>query len=261
MLRRFLLTLLLAAACVDSVAATRAELEAGLDQIRTWVRGGYDTTEQAAADVAAGVPDELKHRVMFQLFAPANIPAMDGYLVYQQASVDGSTDPERIWRNGVLQFFIDEDSGSVRMRELNFREPERFHNAQFDLAGLESLTAADFQWDAGCDFYLQPDPGNERLIGPIGENSCRMQAPGTGEELVAEDEVVINQDEFWFLGRFVNEEGRTMWGNASDEHVKMRRTSSLASVLRPDGGVLIVGATRNTGLELARLLSARASCS
>lgn len=257
MLQRFLLGLLLAAACADGVAATRAELEAGLDQVRAWVRGGYDTTEQAAADVAAGVPDELKHRVMFQLFAPANIPAMDGYLVYQQASVDGSTDPERIWRNGVLQFFVDEESGSVRMRELNFREPEQFHNAQFDLGRLESLTAADFRWDAGCDFYLLPDPENQSLIGPIGENSCRMQAPGTGEELVAEDEVVITPDEFWFLGRFVNAEGRTMWGNASDEHVKLRRSSSLASVLRPDGGVLIVGATRNTGLELARLLSAR----
>ncbi len=257
MLYRILLACLLVAGVSDSLAATRAELEAGLEQVKDWVSGGYDTTEQASADVAAGVPDELKHRVMFQLFAPASIPAMDGYLVYQQASVDGSTKPDRIWRNGVLQFLVDDETGSVRMRELNFREPEKFHNAQFDLSRLESLTAADFKWDAGCDFYLQPDPANNRLIGPIGENSCRMQAPGTGEELVAEDEVVITPDEFWFLGRFVNAEGRTMWGNASDEHVKMRRSSSLASVLRPDGGVLIVGATRNTGLELARLLSAR----
>lgn len=254
---RFLFATLLLCCTAQGSAASRAELEAGLDQVKAWVHGGYDTTEQAAADVAAGVPDELKHRVMFQLFAPARIPALDGYLVYQQASVDGSTDPDRIWRNGVLQFFVDDGTSSIRMRELNFREPESFYNAQFELSRLESLTADDFKWDAGCDFYLLPDAANNRLIGPIGENSCRMQAPGTGQELVAEDEVVITPDEFWFLGRFVDAAGRTMWGNASEEHVKMRRRSSLATVLRPDGGVLIVGATRNTGLELARLLTAR----
>lgn len=251
------LTLLLLGNLIPAAEPTTAELERGLGLAQDWVKGGYDNTAQAQADIDNAIPDELKHRVMFQLLAPASVPAIDGYLVYQQASVDGSTEPDRIWRNGLLQFFIDAETQSIRMRELNFREPANFYNAQFNLGILEALSLADFEWNAGCDFYLRPDPAGERLIGPIGENSCRMDAPGTGEQMVADDEVVITADEFWFLGRYVNSAGKIMWGNASDEHVKMRRTVSLAEIIRPNGGVLIFGATRNTGLELARLLQKR----
>jgi hypothetical protein len=35
--------------------------------------------------------------------------------------------------------------------------------------------------------------------------------------------VTIRPDEYWFLGRFVDETGKVMWGNASDQPVKMRR--------------------------------------
>ena len=42
-------------------------------------------------------------------------------------------------------------------------------------------------------------------------------------ELIADDAVMIRPDEFWFLGRFVDETGKVMWGNASKEPVKMVR--------------------------------------
>lgn len=47
---------------------------------------------------------------MHQLFVPltVDVPAIPGYLVFQQSSVDGSDDPEAIFRVGLLQFFVDE---------------------------------------------------------------------------------------------------------------------------------------------------------
>ena len=254
---RLLLIGLLLAASAGADEGISPDVQQTLQLVKQWVRGGYDNRAQAQADVESEVPDELKHREMHQLFAPTEIPALAGFLVYQQASVDGSTDPDRIWRNGVLQFLPDPASESLRMRELRFREPARFHNAQFERGKLAELTLEDFEWDAGCDFFLRTADGGTRVAGPIAANSCRLEAPGTGEQLVADDEVVITADEFWFLGRYVNAAGRIMWGNASPEHVKLRRTASLTTILRPDGGVLIFGATRNTGLELARLLVAR----
>ena len=252
-----LLLLLVMTAAAGAEDGVSPQISRTMQLVKQWVRGGYDNRAQAQADVDAEIADELKHREMHQLFAPAEIPALEGFLVYQQASVDGSTEPDRIWRNGVLQFLPDPASASVRMRELRFRDPARFYNAQFDRDKLAELSLEDFEWDAGCDFFLRTEAGGARVAGPIAENSCRLEAPGTGEQLVADDEVVVTPDEFWFLGRYVNAAGRVMWGNASPEHVKLRRRSELSTILRPDGGVLIFGATRNTGLELARLLVAR----
>jgi uncharacterized protein YbjT (DUF2867 family) len=230
-----------------------AEMDRTLDLVRAWVQGGYDNGDQVAGEVASGVPDNLKHRQMFQIFVPVDMPNIPGYTVYQQASVDGSTDPDRILRNGVLQFLRDPDSGSIRERELNFKQPDAFHNAHFNPERLAGLELADFDWDPGCDFFLKAAPDGSEVRGPIG--LCQIEM--AGQTLTADDEVVIRPDEFWFLGRFVNADGQIMWGNASDEHTKLRRTERLARVRKPDGGVLIFGGTRNTGLELARLLRAR----
>lgn len=230
-----------------------ASMERTLELVREWVRGGYDNREQVAADVANEVPDALKHRQMFQIFVPVEMPNIPGYTVYQQASVDGSTDPDRIWRNGVLQFLPDPATGTIRERELNFKEPARFHNAHFEPASLADLGLEDFDWDAGCDFFLTAAADGSEVRGPVG--TCQIEMGG--QTLTADDEVVIRPDEFWFLGRYVNADGQIMWGNASDEHTKLARTASLDTVLKPEGGVLIFGATRNTGLELARLLRDR----
>jgi uncharacterized protein YbjT (DUF2867 family) len=257
MIRQIALFLLLALPALPATATEPERLEQALALIADWVQGQYDNRAQVAADEAAGLPDELKHRPMFQLFAPVSVPALDGHVVYQQASADGSTDPALIFRNGLVQFFIDAESGTIRQRELGFATPQAFHNAHLEPQRLAALRPEDLRWDPGCDFYLQPADDASEIRGPIKAGACRLQSQGLGKELVADDEVVIRPGEFWFLGRYVDADGRVMWGNASDEHVKMRRTAALADILRPDGGVLIFGATRGTGLELARVLSGR----
>jgi hypothetical protein len=52
---------------------------------------------------------------------------------------------------------------------------------------------------------------------------CRFFSKGLNKQLVADDAVTIRPAEYWFLGRFIDDNGKVMWGNASDEPVKMVR--------------------------------------
>jgi hypothetical protein len=198
---------------------------AALALIRQWVAGSYDNSGQAARDLADdAIPDDEKHRLMHQLFVPVtvDIPAIPGYLVYQQSSVDGSDDPEAITRAGLLQFFIDE-KGQARQRELNFKDLDAFKNLHRNPERMKALTLDQFRVDPGCDFLLKANPLGTEVSGPIVPGACRFFSRGLNKELVADDAVTIRPDEFWFLGRFVDETGKVMWGNASREPVKMVR--------------------------------------
>jgi hypothetical protein len=136
--------------------------------------------------------------------------------------VDGSEDPETIVRAGLLQFFID-DAGQVRQRELNFKDLGPFKNAHRDPERFRQLTLDQFRFDPGCDFLLSLAPSAKEVGGPMRPGACRFFSKGLNKELTADDAVTIQPDEYWFLGRFVDESGKVMWGNASAQPVKMRR--------------------------------------
>jgi len=210
---------------VPVAADSRPDGEQTLRLIRSWVAGRYDNSVQAARDLAtAALPDDKKHRLMHQLFVPVpvEIPAIPGYLVFQQSSVDGSEDPEAIVRVGLLQFLVGEH-GVVRQRELNFKDLAAFKNAHRDPDRLRNLTLDQVRFDPGCDFLLRLAPLGTEISGPIQAGACRFFSKGLNKELIADDAVTITPDEYWFLGRFVDETGAVMWGNASDEPVKMVR--------------------------------------
>ena len=210
---------------VPVIADERSEAEQTLSLIRSWVAGRYDNSRQAARDLAsAAVPDDQKHRLMHQLFVPVSvaIPAIPGYLVFQQSSVDGSEDPETIVRAGLLQFLVGE-GGVIHQRELNFKDLDAFKNAHRNPERLRNVTLDEVRFDPGCDFLLRRAPTGTEITGPIQPGACRISMPGLNKELIADDAVTIRPDEYWFLGRFVDATGAVMWGNASDEPVKMVR--------------------------------------
>jgi len=217
--------LLMPAAAIPGAPPGADESRRALTLIRAWVAGRYDNSQQAAQDLADdAIPDDEKHRLMHQLFVPVTVavPALPGYLVFQQSSVDGSDAPEAITRVGLLQFLPAED-GRIRQRELNFRDLESAKNLHLAPERLRGLTLDDFRVDAGCDFHLTLDPSGTEISGPILPGACRFFSPGLNKELVADDAVTIRPDEYWFLGRFVDGAGRVMWGNASKEPVKLVR--------------------------------------
>jgi hypothetical protein len=206
-------------------ADKQSEAEQTLGLIRSWVTGRYDNSTQATRDLDnPAVPDEQKHRLMHQLFVPVTVavPSIPGYLVFQQSSVDGSENPETIIRAGLLQFFVDE-GGTVHQRELNFRDLDAFKNAHRDPDRLGRVTLEQVRFDPGCDFLLKRSPSGDEISGPMKAGACRMFSQGLNKELIADDAVTIRPDEYWFLGRFVDETGAVVWGNASPEPVKMLR--------------------------------------
>jgi hypothetical protein len=205
--------------------AASAPVVDSLQLVREWVRGAYDNRRQAEADAAdARLPDELKHRLMHQLFVPVDVPvpAIPGYLVFQQSSIDGSEDPDLVTRVGLLQFTVDPD-GTLRQRELNFRDPDRYKNGHRRPEALRALTLDEVRFDPACDFTLRPNVAGDQLAGPMQAGACRIFSAGLGKTIVADDAVVIRRDEYWFLGRFVDEDGRVVFGNASAEPVRLIR--------------------------------------
>ncbi len=199
--------------------------EQTLRLIRSWVAGRYNNALQAEQDLAdSAVPDDEKHRLMHQLFVPVlvSVPAIPGYLVFQQSSVDGTEDPDTITRVGLLQFFVGDD-GRVRQRELNFTDLDAFKNLHRTPERFSKLTQDQFRFDAGCDFILTPDPSGRQIAGPMRPGACRFFSAGLNKELTADDAVTIRPDAYFFLGRFVDATGKVMWGNASPQPVKMVR--------------------------------------
>lgn len=229
MTRYFLVTIVLLATAEMAMASgsPAAEAERTLALIRQWVRGQYDNRAQFASDLARQVPDEQMHREMHQLFAPVTvpIPALEGYLVFQQSAADGSTDPAMISRVGLLQFLPDPQSGTVIQRELNFRNKDPYKNAHLNQDVLRKLTLSDFNVNTGCDFFLRANNDGTEIAGSMKEGACRMKNPGTGKDMIADDAVVIRPDEFWFRGKFRDEAGRVVWGTESPEMNKLVRVS------------------------------------
>ncbi|MCC5794177.1 MAG: NAD(P)H-binding protein [Chromatiales bacterium] len=225
-----------------------------LAAVQAWVHGRYDNLDQVSDNERRDVPLADRHRPVHQLFVPVQVAAIPGWLVFQQASADGSLNPDLIMRLGLLQFLPDPEGRGVLQRELDFLEPASFHNAHLEPERLAALTLDAVRWDEDCDFLLEPVIGEERLYGEVREGACRMINPGTGEELFADDAVEITPDGYGFLGRFVNAAGEVIWGNASGELFRMKRVAPVPGTAGP---ILLVGATRGTGLELARELVAR----
>jgi hypothetical protein len=196
-------------------------LDATMNQAADWMHGRYNNATQVDQDRAAELPDNEAHRLMHQVFFPVSVPALAGRIIYQQSSIDGSEDPDLIARLGLVQLLVDRDADTVRYRELNFHDPEKFKNAHRNPQILSGLTAADLTWDTGCDFHLQRT-ASERIEGPIPEGSCRIVM---GQELIADDHIVITPREFSFRGKYVNAQGRVMWGTESEELNRLVRIS------------------------------------
>ncbi len=215
--------LVLAYACTQEPVSP-AEQTIGL--VKDWVHGRYNNLAQAEADMAADLPLEMMHRPMHQLFVPVEALQLDGYILYQQSSLDGTENPAMIFRHGLMQYLPDPESGKLLQRELYWKDAERWKNLHKNselLAELKTLTLEDFTWDAGCDFYLSTSADGSMVSGRIVERACVLFNRGLEKNMYADDVVEITATEYAFHGRFVDDEGNVLWGTGSDELNRMVR--------------------------------------
>lgn len=207
--------------------ASNPEAERTLKLVKAWVHGHYNNQAQFDRDVKADLPPGQIHRLMNQFFAPVTveIPGIEGYLVYQHASADGSLNPDVLFRIGLLQYLTDPASGKLVQRELNFKDGGPWKNAHQRQEILKKATMADFNVNPGCDFYLTANPAGTEINGTIKEKACSMYSPGIKMTLYAEDAVRITANEYGFWGRFVDDTGKVRWGTESMELYQLFRVS------------------------------------
>lgn len=208
---------LLSLSLLSCSEAPQSQTNDTLSLVKQWVDGSYNNVAQTEADIAASVPPEEMHRAMHQLFVPVNTPGIDGYIVYQQSSMDGSENPAMIFRHGLMQYINDTETGTVRQRELYFKNGEPYKNAHRNREILKDVTLDDMTWDEGCDFYLKANNEGTMISGPIIDGACVMFNQGLQKNLYADDLVEITATEYRFRGRYVDEAGNVMWGTASTE--------------------------------------------
>jgi len=228
-MHRIVATALLLATAVATQAATPPTPQSAraLTLVKQWVHGQYNNKPQFERDIAAKVPAGEIHRVMNQFFAPVTVevPGIEGYLVYQHASADGSLEPRTLFRIGLLQYITDPDSGRLIQRELNFKNGEPWKNAHRNPELLKKATMADVNVNPGCDFFLEANAAGTEVAGTMKKRACTMYSDGLKMTLYAEDAVVIRPDEFHFWGRFVDDAGQVRWGTQSKELYQLKRVS------------------------------------
>lgn len=216
-----------AAAPARAATPPTPESARALALVKQWVHGQYDNKAQFERDIARQVPAAEIHRVMNQFFAPVTVPVpgIEGYLLYQHASADGSMDPRTIFRVGLIQYITDPASGRLVQRELNFRNGEPWKNAHLKQELLAKATMDDVNVNTGCDFFLAADAAGTEVTGAMKERACTLYSEGLKKTLYAEDRVVIRPDEFHFWGRFVDDGGEVRWGTRSRELYQLKRVS------------------------------------
>lgn len=193
-----------------------------LDLIKDWVQGRYNNVAQFEADMAAGLPPELTHRPMHQLFVPLDAPTLEGHIVYQQSSMDGSENPAMIVRHGLLQYLPIPDSNTVIQRELYFKDPEAYKNLHHNPERLMEVSPTDLTWNENCDFHLKVNTTGDMVSGPL-PGKCVLLNRGTQQKMYADDRVEITQTDYRFRGRYVDAAGNIVWGTASEELNNLNR--------------------------------------
>ena len=69
---------------------------------------------------------------MHQVFFPIEMPFLDGVVIYQQSSIDGSDDPDLVIHRGLLHFFVSTETGLVHQRKLSFKDEKSVVNVHLD---------------------------------------------------------------------------------------------------------------------------------
>lgn len=208
---------IVATSLVSGCAEPQADQqERTLELVKEWVDGNYNNLGQFENDMAMAREPEKMHRPMYQLFAPVRVSGIEGYIVFQQSSMDGSENPAMIFRHGLIQYFPDPDSNAVIQRELYFKDADAFKNLHLNPDLLEGITLADMTWDAGCDFYLRTNATGDMVSGPIKPRACVLFNDGLQQNMYADDLVEITATHYRFKGVYVDEAGNVVWGTESD---------------------------------------------
>jgi hypothetical protein len=188
-----------------------AQSEADVAALTALLEGRYRTVHDAHRPDAPQLTDQ-RQRV--------EVPALGGHVFYWQLN---SGPEQAIYRQRLLQFVAEPDTGYIRQRTWSFVSPERFADRFHDAGLFAAITAADLASDLpeGCDPRWRP--AGDRWYGYVDPSRCVIFSERHQEQRHIEAEVELSQEGLRQAERGFAADGGQLFGTPPGELLSLER--------------------------------------
>ncbi|MDJ0928910.1 MAG: chromophore lyase CpcT/CpeT [Gammaproteobacteria bacterium] len=202
---------------VSCSAVHAAELDGDLERFLEWFPAEYDNHEQVWQEDIDQV--EHRHERMHHIFAPMAAPAVGQHTFFVQQYLDA--DEERVYRQRLYNFTIDEQEGAIRLDIYSFRDEAKYRNAHLTDGSLEALAMDELITRPGCEVYwvFQED----HFKGYMHEKTCTFMSERSGKQIFITDDLKLTENEIWIRDEAFDADGNRVFGNLDRIHHKNRK--------------------------------------
>lgn len=192
-------------------ALAQATAEADVAALTALLEGRYRTVHDTHQPDAPQLTDQ-RQRV--------EVPALGGHVFYWQLN---SGPDQAIYRQRLLQFVVEPDTGFIRQRTWGLASPERFADRFHDAGLFVSITEADLTSDLpeGCDPRWRP--AGDRWYGYVDPSRCVIFSARHQEPRHIEAEVELSADGLRQAERGFAPDGRQLFGTPPGELLGLER--------------------------------------
>ncbi len=181
----------------------RAQLEAIMADLKTWLPGAWDSYPQIWYERNVTLPEEGEHEHWHRTFALIDAPQVGEVVFYGEILMGGRDGPVLPRSEIVYKAWIDEQRGVVVINGQPPADAARFRNLQ-DHPELWSEVRMRDESAINCDFIWRRD-GQQLMAVLDGKTEDRRKyGPGTcnyisssGAEFFADAEWVLTPEELW----------------------------------------------------------------
>jgi len=192
-------------------APARAQAETDVASLTALLEGRFRTVHDTHHPDAPQLTDR-RQRV--------EVPALGGQVFYWQLN---SGPDQAIYRQRLLQFVAEPETGFIRQRTWSFVAPERFADRFDDAALFAAIAEGDLVSDLpeGCDPRWRP--AGDRWYGYVDPSRCVIFSARHQEQRHIEAEVELSQDGLRQAERGFAPDGRQLFGTPPGELLSLER--------------------------------------
>lgn len=192
-------------------ALGQAAAEADVAALTALLEGRYRTVHDTHHPDAPQLTDH-RQRV--------DVPALGSHVFYWQLN---SGPDQAIYRQRLLQFVAEPDTGFIRQRTWSFASPERFADRFQDARLFASITEADLIASLAADCDPRWRPVGERWHGYVDPSRCVIFSARHQEQRHIEAEVELSADGLRQAERGFAPDGRQLFGTPPGELLGLER--------------------------------------
>ena len=224
---------------VQAASAFPAEgpqsLEEQLALFLEWFPGRFDSSLQTRTDVLDEVPGDERNYHRHSIFRRVSLPAFGEVVFYAEQYRDG--DPEKVYRQRIYVFTLDEDRGAIRLRVHVPESVEPLRGAYRDPSLLSGLTPeATTVWE-GCDLWWQWK--GDHFRGALDPGACRFTSEAFGQEIVLDEYLLLDGEAIQFADRGLALDGSYLFGMRGQVPNISRKVRPFRCELREGDGTIL----------------------